>query len=263
MVKLDTFHAGHNRFVTGAHALGYKEEVETRRVVARIAEICEESGINYAITTDNDGRTQRQNLNNIIANCNSHTRDRRDTAIHFNQGESEVGGVEVWYYDQRELAAKVSSAVASALGIRDRGPKQRKDLAVLNGTNAPAILIEVCFLGHAGNMQAYENNFDKMCRAIVTNVTGQAVTGRNEAPREDVHVTGSQGIVTVKVDTALIRTEPTTGSSINTAGGSNGRVYRGSEWQSWGSKIGEGGYTWYNLGNRMWIRGDLVNWRKA
>ncbi|MDA2525686.1 N-acetylmuramoyl-L-alanine amidase [Bacillus cereus] len=263
MGQLKTFHAGHNYYVTGAHANGYKEEVETRRVVQRIAELCEENGIHYAITTDNDGRTQRQNLNNIIANCNSHTRDRVDVAIHFNQATSEKGGVEVWYYDQYNLASKVSEAVAGALGIANRGAKEGKELAVLNGTNAPAILIEVCFLNNPGNMKAYENNFDKMCRAIVTSVTGQAVTGRNEAPREDVHVTGSQGIVTVKVDTALIRTEPTTGSSINTAGGSNGRVYRGSEWQSWGSTIGEGGYTWYNIGNRMWIRGDLVNWRNA
>ncbi|TKI85423.1 N-acetylmuramoyl-L-alanine amidase [Bacillus mycoides] len=172
MVKLDTFHAGHNRYVPGAQANGYKEEVETRRVVKRIAEICEENGINYAITTDEDGRSQRQNLNNICANCNSHTKDRRDTAIHFNQAVSEQGGVEVFYYDQVELATKVSSAIASALGIRDRGAKEGKDLAVLNGTNAPAILIEVAFLGHAGNMQAYEQRFEPLCRAIVQSVTG-------------------------------------------------------------------------------------------
>ncbi|HDR7881771.1 MULTISPECIES: N-acetylmuramoyl-L-alanine amidase [Bacillus cereus group] len=182
MGQLKTFHAGHNFYVPGAHANGYKEEVETRRVVQRIAELCEENGINYAITTDNDGRTQRQNLNNIIANCNSHTRDRVDVAIHFNQAISEQGGVEVWYYDQRELATKVSSAVASALGIRDRGPKEGKDLAVLNGTNAPAILIEVCFLGHAGNMQAYEQRFEPCCRAIVQSVTGVNLTNYQPLP---------------------------------------------------------------------------------
>lgn len=263
MPDLITWHAGHNYKVVGARGNGYKEEVETRRVVQRIAELCDENGIRYAITTDNDGSTQRQNLNNIIANCNSHTRDRVDVAIHFNQAFSEQGGVEVWYYDQRELASKVSSAVASALGIRDRGAKEGKGLAVLNGTNAPAILIEVCFLGHAGNMQAYEQRFEPLCRAIITSVTGQALTGRNEAPKEEVHVTGSQGIVTVKVPVALIRTEPTTQSSINTDGGDNGRVKRDSEWQSWGSTIGEGGYTWYNVGERMWIRGDLVNWRNS
>lgn len=263
MTNLWTWHAGHNRFVPGAQANGYREEVETRRVVKRIAEICNENGINYAITTDEVGRTQRENLNNICANCNSHTKNRVDVAIHFNQAFSEQGGVEVWYYDQRELASKVSSAVANALGIRDRGAKEGKGLAVLNGTNAPAILIEVAFLGHAGNMQAYENNFEPMCRAIVGSVTGQAITGRNEVPKEEVHVTGSQGIVTVKVPVALIRTEPTTQSSINTDGGDNGRVKRDSEWQSWGSTIGEGGYTWYNVGERMWIRGDLVNWRNS
>lgn len=76
MTKIVTFHAGHNAFVTGAHANGYKEEVETRRVVARIAEICAENGVNYAITTDDIGHSQRQNLSNICANCNSHTRDK-------------------------------------------------------------------------------------------------------------------------------------------------------------------------------------------
>ncbi|MES5883200.1 N-acetylmuramoyl-L-alanine amidase [Bacillus cereus group sp. MG21] len=187
MYDLWTFHAGHSYKVVGARGNGYKEEVETRRVVQRIAELCDENGIRYAITTDNDGSTQRQNLNNIIANCNSHTRDRVDVAIHFNQAFSEQGGVEVWYYDQRELASKVSSAVASALGIRDRGAKEGKGLAVLNGTNAPAILIEVCFLGHAGNMQAYEQRFEPLCRAIVQSVTG-------------VNLTNYQPLPTVKAD---------------------------------------------------------------
>ncbi|HDR7311515.1 TPA: N-acetylmuramoyl-L-alanine amidase [Bacillus cytotoxicus] len=182
MVNLVTWHAGHNAYVPGAQANGYKEEVETRRVVKRIAEICSENGVNYAITTDDVGRTQRQNLNNICANCNSHTRDRIDVAIHFNQAVSEQGGVEVWYYDQYALAAKVSSAVASALGIRDRGAKEGKQLAVLNGTNAPAILIEVCFLGHAGNMRAYEERFEPMCRAIVQAVTGVNVTNYQPLP---------------------------------------------------------------------------------
>ncbi|HDR7881797.1 TPA: N-acetylmuramoyl-L-alanine amidase [Bacillus cytotoxicus] len=262
MVNLVTWHAGHNAYVPGAQANGYKEEVETRRVVKRIAEICSENGVNYAITTDDVGRTQRQNLNNICANCNSHTRDRIDVAIHFNQAVSEQGGVEVWYYDQYALAAKVSSAVASALGIRDRGAKEGKQLAVLNGTNAPAILIEVCFLGHAGNMRAYEERFEPMCRAIVQAVTGREITVNGNVTN-DVHVTGNQGIVTVKVDVALVRREPTTQSGINNLAGNNGRITRGTEWESWGSTIGEGGYTWYNLGTNMWVRGDLVNWRNA
>lgn len=177
-----TWHAGHNSFVPGAQANGYREEVETRRVVKRIAEICNENDINYAITTDEVGRTQRQNLNNICANCNSHTKNRVDVAIHFNQAYSEEGGVEVFYYDQQELASRVSSAVASSLGIRNRGAKENKSLAVLNGTNAPAILIEVAFLGHAGNMQAYEQRFEPLCRAIVQSVTGANVKNYQDLP---------------------------------------------------------------------------------
>ncbi len=41
------------------------------------------------------------------------------------------------YYDQKDLAAKISAQLAKDIGWRDRGAKQRTDLAVLNGTKAP------------------------------------------------------------------------------------------------------------------------------
>ncbi len=88
-------------------------------------------------------------------------------------------------------------------------------------------------------------------------------TDKGEVSDEPVHVTGNQGIVRVTVDVALVRREPTTQSGINNLAGNNGRITRGTEWESWGSTIGEGGYTWYNLGTNMWVRGDLVNWRSA
>ncbi|PHB03632.1 glycoside hydrolase family 25 [Bacillus wiedmannii] len=187
MYNLITVHAGHNFYVVGASANGYKEEVETRRVKNRVLELLRQVGQNCVDTTDEDGRTQQQNLANIIRNCNSHPKaGRLDIAIHFNQGASEVGGTEVWYYDQSELARKMSAEVAAAMGIRDRGPKEGKELAVLNGTNAPAILIEVAFLGHKGNMDAYERNFDKVAQAIVKVVTGKLADIGDNNPIPDV-----------------------------------------------------------------------------
>lgn len=193
MPDLITWHAGHNLKVVGARGNGYKEEVETRRVVKRLIEICYQHGIRCVDTTDNEGSTQRENLNNIVRNCNSYPKQGRvDVAIHFNQAESETGGVEVWYYDQASLAAKVSKEVAAALGLRDRGAKEGKGLAVLNGTNAPAILIELPFLSHVGNMQAYESNFEPMCRAIVQAVTGQQVTVNGiQASKKNIIQTGA------------------------------------------------------------------------
>lgn len=193
MYDLWTFHAGHTHKVVGARGNGYKEEVETRRVVKRLLEICYQHGIKAVDTTDNDGNTQRENLNNIVRNCNSYPKNGRlDVAIHFNQGESETGGVEVWYYDQAGLAAKVSKDVAAALGLRDRGAKEGKGLAVLNGTNAPAILIELPFLSHVGNMQAYESNFESMCRAIVQAVTGKQITVNGiQASKKNIIQTGA------------------------------------------------------------------------
>ncbi|HFJ9245050.1 TPA: N-acetylmuramoyl-L-alanine amidase [Bacillus cereus] len=193
MYDLITWHAGHSHKVVGARGNGYREEVETRRVVKRLLEICYQHGIRCVDTTDNDGSTQRQNLNNIVRNCNSYPKNGRlDVAIHFNQAESETGGVEVWYYDQKELAAKVSKEVAAALGLPDRGAKEGKGLAVLNGTNAPAILIELPFLSHVGNMQAYESNFEPMCRAIVQAVTGKQITVNGvQASKKNIIQTGA------------------------------------------------------------------------
>lgn len=88
-------------------------------------------------------------------------------------------------------------------------------------------------------------------------------TDKGEVSNEPVHVTGNKGVVTVTVDAALVRREPTTQSAVNNSAGNNGRLMRGTPWQAWGSTIGEGGYTWYALGNEMWVRGDLVSWKNA
>ncbi|MGG3890033.1 hypothetical protein [Metabacillus fastidiosus] len=45
-------------------------------------------------------------------------------------------------------------------------PKKRTNLGFLNGTNKPAILIEVCFVDSKGDVQIYKNKFDEICIAI-------------------------------------------------------------------------------------------------
>ena len=176
MYNLVTVHAGHNFNVVGARGSGYKEEVETRRLKDKVIELFRVAGQNVVDTTDDHGGTQQENLRNIVKNCNRYpATGRLDISIHFNQAMSTAGGTEVWYYDQYHVAEKVSAAVATAVGIRDRGPKEGKGLAILKGTNAPAILIEVAFLGNEGNMNAYAHNFDKVAAAIVTSITGKEV----------------------------------------------------------------------------------------
>jgi N-acetylmuramoyl-L-alanine amidase len=48
----------------------------------------------------------------------------------------------------------------------DRGDKQRKDLFFLNNTDQPAILIEVCFVDSAADVDHYQDNLLAICQAI-------------------------------------------------------------------------------------------------
>jgi N-acetylmuramoyl-L-alanine amidase len=68
-------------------------------------------------------------------------------SLHLNSAGASASGVEVLYryHDYEPLAAQVSSRVSQFSGIKNRGAKQRTDLAVLR-FNGPAILVELGFI---------------------------------------------------------------------------------------------------------------------
>jgi N-acetylmuramoyl-L-alanine amidase len=72
----------------------------------------------------------------------------------------------VLYVTQPALAGEMSAAIADAGDLIDRGGKKRTDLAFLNGTEMPAVLIETCFVDSAADAELYEANFDVICEAI-------------------------------------------------------------------------------------------------
>ncbi len=95
-------------------------------------------------------------------------------SIHFNAGTVDASGVETWYSwpkkpetmarlhdaagvpvagvlpdDGQRLALAIQAAVQSSTGARDRGIKNREDLAMTSRTICPAVLIECGFLSNA------------------------------------------------------------------------------------------------------------------
>ncbi|MED4693770.1 N-acetylmuramoyl-L-alanine amidase [Peribacillus frigoritolerans] len=167
--------SGHAKAVRGA--CGYIDEVnEARKVVPKVAEYLKELDCKVHTFNDNTSKTQRDNINTIVKYHNSKSRDL-DVSVHFNAGTKEVGGTEVLYYGDgnKALAAKVSNAIANALGIKDRGAKKRTDLGFLKGTAKPAILIEVCFVDTKTNADAYKKSFDDCCKAIAETLSGKKV----------------------------------------------------------------------------------------
>jgi N-acetylmuramoyl-L-alanine amidase len=165
--------SGHGKYIRGAS--GYIDEVdEARKVVEQVAADLRSTGAEVITFHDDVSDDQSENLNRIVNFHNSKERDL-DISVHFNayQTTSKPMGTEVLYVSQAQLADDVSEAIAGAGGFIDRGPKKRTDLAFLNNTNEPAILIETCFVDSQADTDLYYENFDIICSAIAEAVSGE------------------------------------------------------------------------------------------
>ncbi len=163
-------HAGHNFKVSGSSGY-FSETTESRNV--KNAVISKLQSLDYKVydCTDDSGKTQNENLKNIVSKCNDHAADL-NISIHFNASNGQGHGVEVLQYSDKTqaIAQNICNAIAQ-LGFKNRGVKDRTDLYVLKHTKAPAILIECCFCDSAIDAGLY--NYDSMAAAIVKGLTGQ------------------------------------------------------------------------------------------
>lgn len=163
--------SGHGLKIRGAKR--FIDEVdEARKVVNEVHRILT---TNYngtgLVFHDNTSVSQNQNLQTIVNYHNNQSRDL-DLSIHFNAASvtDAARGVEVLYYDAKDLAANVSAAISKASGLKNRGAKQRTELYFLKNTNKQAILIEVCFVDSRADVELYHKNFNAICEAIAETI---------------------------------------------------------------------------------------------
>ncbi|MGB5824582.1 MAG: N-acetylmuramoyl-L-alanine amidase [Proteocatella sp.] len=87
-------------------------------------------------------------------------------SIHHNSTVSAgVSGIETLHYnskDNKEIATYIQAELIESSGAVNRGTKVRTDLAVLNGTKMPAVLLELGFVSNANEVgrlmdSAYQN----------------------------------------------------------------------------------------------------------
>ena len=170
-------HGGHNFIVPGAKGL-LDETTEDRKVTARVISALRNAGHTVYDCTDDSGRTQGQNLANIVAKCNAHPVDL-NISNHLNAGGGT--GVEVWCYTEKtkDIAASICASVSSALGIPNRGVKYSKNLYVLRKTAGSAILVECCFVDNQNDASHW--NADKCGDAIASAIAGKTVAGTTSA----------------------------------------------------------------------------------
>lgn len=158
--------SGHSIHVRGASD-ELDEVNEARRVVDRLAELLMSRDVDVATFHDDVSKTQSENLDRITTFHNSQDRDL-DVSVHFNAYVECSGpmGTEVLYVTQDALAERMSAAISEAGEFNNRGAKYRDDLYFLNGTERPAILIEVCFVDSESDAALFRKNFDDICQAI-------------------------------------------------------------------------------------------------
>lgn len=209
-------HGGHNFIVPGAKGL-LDETAEDRKVTARVISALRAAGHTVYDCTDDSGRTQGQNLANIVAKCNAHQVDL-NISNHLNAGGGT--GVEVWCYNEKtkDIAAAICASVSTALGIQNRGVKYSKNLYVLRKTAGSAILVECCFVDNQNDASHW--NADKCGDAIASAIAGKTVAGTTSAgsapaptptpaPSGPSYRTGT--VYTLLADHLRVRTGPGTG----------------------------------------------------
>ena len=183
-------HAGHNQDgMVACGAIGLiKESTEARAVKDRVIAQLASMGHTVCDCTCNNGTSQNDILQKIVATCNAQEADL-DISIHFNAGaqpeaDGHTTGTEVYVYSVSSAAAAYAQQVVdsiAALGFRNRGVKERPSLYVLRHTQAPAMLIECCFVDDPEDVALY--NAGRIAEAIVAGITGQAVETTADAAK--------------------------------------------------------------------------------
>ena len=164
-------HGGHNKYTPGAYG-SLDERAEDRKVNSRFIKYLRAEGHTVYDCTDDNGKTENTNLVNIVNKCNAHKVDNDK------KGDGNTGGVEVIIYDKSAsspvaAAERVAANISKALGIRNRGVKVNPNLYVLRETNAPAMLIECCFVDDKDDVKRWDA--DKCAKAIAEGVMGKKI----------------------------------------------------------------------------------------
>lgn len=168
-LNLINISSGHYGKSTGASDL-IDEVIEARKVTNMVVKQLRIKNIGVTKIEDNCSKNQRQNLNYLISQHNK-TKRKLDVSIHFNSSgkrQTSAIGTEVLFkdYSLEKTANRISKSISIASGLLNRGAKNRNQLAFLNGTEKPSIIIEICFVNSTTDVSIYKRKFSEICEAI-------------------------------------------------------------------------------------------------
>ena len=175
---------GHNvPYDTGA--VGIRKEDELNRLVgnALISKL-RGRGIKVVNCTPGTARSLNDSLYQRVKVANN-SGATLFVSIHHNACPGGYGAEVLCIKDnyQGGLATKVGETILkelAALGLRNRGVKDRRDLYVINNTSMPALLVECAFVDSSSDMASY--NPEKSAAAIYKGICTALAISENQKP---------------------------------------------------------------------------------
>ena len=155
------------------------ESRETRAVGYALMEQLRSLGHTVFDCTNDLAGSVSENLAEIVALANRQNLDRF-YSIHFNAGGGE--GTEVFTYGGENVldAGRILERM-KALGFPNRGIKDGAGLYVIRRTNAPAALIEVCFVDNTRDAERYQRlGATEVAAALCEGITGRPPESKEE-----------------------------------------------------------------------------------
>lgn len=164
-VVIDAGHGGKDK---GAHRGKVYEKNLALSVAKRTERLLKDRGMAVTMTRRSDIFLS---LNRRAAIANRY-RNAVFVSIHFNAHTStRYHGVETYYYGEqgKRLAAHIHLRLLSRLKLKNRQTRQRKDLAVLNKTRCPAVLIECGYISnHYERKRCQSSSYQNNCARAIT-----------------------------------------------------------------------------------------------
>lgn len=194
-----TSNAGHSAKSPGAAANSFKEHEQARLCNKAFIKTMKQHGHRVEDTTS-DAANKTAVLQEQVAKANRLGGGNKQLALSWHLNAGGGTGVEVLYYGDatKKLAADVSAAIAKALGVKDRGAKQRTDLFFLRKTIGHAILIEVCFIDNEDDMAKLTKKRNAVAEAVAEVLVGPFESSANSSTGSSTSSTVSTGKSTYK-----------------------------------------------------------------
>ena len=159
--------AGHGGKDSGAVGGGIKEKDIALSISKKLRDYLKSYNVDVYMTRETDV------YDSVTTKAKKGNSSNADLflSIHCNSATSEsANGVEVLVYkntgDNKKAGESILNSIVEELILRNRGVKERPDLAVLRDTKMTAVLVETGFISNAGDRAILLEKQDEFSKAI-------------------------------------------------------------------------------------------------